>query len=229
MNRVTVIGLGGIGTHLVEPLCRYLVYEKKEDWSGRVVLVDGDRYEDKNRQRQRFSINANKAQVTKELLEPLFPELSIEAKSHYVTQDNVQMFIREDDVVFLAVDNHATRKIVNDEVGLRNNLLLISGGNDLYDGNVQVYQRKDNEDVTRPLIYQHPEIEHPKDKNPGEAGCDVLAAEGNAQLLAVNLTIASFMLNTFVLYNMKGQSPYQELYFDLQTGSARAVTIKNKG
>lgn len=50
--RWLIIGLGGIGNKLLPDLCEQLNYDEKEEHT--IVLVDGDRYEDKNRRRQRF-------------------------------------------------------------------------------------------------------------------------------------------------------------------------------
>ena len=224
-----MIGLGGIGGHLAEPLCRTLVFSKSERSSKRVLFVDGDAYEERNRERQRFTITANKAEVTKELLEPLFSELTIEAKYYYVDESNIYLFVKEDDTVFLAVDNHAVRKLVSDHVKTLSNALLISGGNELHDGNIQIYERREGQDHTPPLTYLHPEIESPVDKNPAELACGTLVETGAApQILTVNLTIATLMLNAYTLWLEGGDLPYTEVYFDLRTGNIRPskVTIE---
>jgi molybdopterin/thiamine biosynthesis adenylyltransferase len=185
--------------------------------------VDGDNYEEKNRERQRYTVTANKALTSKDLLAPLFPELTIEAKSAYVDENTALVLIREGDAVFLCVDNHATRKVVSDHIASLANALLVSGGNDLYDGNVQVYERKDGEDITPPLDFRHPEIDEPKDQNPADLACGELVQAGAPQILAVNLAIASMMLNAFSNWLRDGSVPYREQYFDLKTGNVRAV------
>src|ERR1700744_2720658 len=90
-KRIKVIGLGGIGSYLVEPLCRYLSHQK--DYVE-LTLVDGDAYEDRNRQRQQFSDKGNKAIITMESLRPKFPEIHFRNKSEFVTDDNVVPLIR---------------------------------------------------------------------------------------------------------------------------------------
>ena len=225
--RAVVIGIGGIGSNLVESLCRTMVFSKGERVTKRLVLVDGDAYETKNRERQRYLSIGNKAEATKEWLQPLFPELEIEAKPRFIDADGAYLFMREDDVIFLGVDNHATRKVVSDQMVKLNNSLLISGGNDKYDGNVQIHHRKNGEDVTPPLTHQHPEIEFPKDRNPAELACGELIASGEPQLLSVNWSIASLMLNAYTVWLESGVFPYRELYFDLRTGNVRAVKVKS--
>ena len=52
------------------------------------------------------------------------------------------------DVVFLMVDNHASRHLVDEHAATLADLTLISGGNDYEDGNLQVYLRRDGRDLT---------------------------------------------------------------------------------
>ena len=225
--RVVLIGLGGIGTNLVEVVCRSLVYSKSPRAFKRVLIVDGDIYEPKNRERQIYSNLGNKAEVKKIDLQQMFPELEIEAKPHYVDENNIFLFIREGDIVLSGVDNHPTRKVIADHVRTLENVLLISGGNETYDGNVQVNLRIGGKDITPPITHDHPEIENPKGQNPAALGCgELIAKEGATQLLAVNFHVASLMLNALTLYLEKGEVPYYELYFDIQNGGVRPIILK---
>ncbi len=101
-------------------------------------------------------------------------------------------------------------------------VVLISGGNDFTDGNVQVYVRQDGRDVTLPLTRFHPEIAEPKDKSPAEMSCEELAAGAAPQLLFMNLTIASAMLNAFYAWR-PARLRYGEVYLDIMEGKAQPV------
>src|SRR3989338_1348205 len=101
MERVVIVGLGGIGSNLVEPLCRTLAYANNINTPKRVILIDGKAYKERNRERQRFSSLANKAETTCDWLRPLFHELTIESKPHFVDSSNILALIREKDIVFL--------------------------------------------------------------------------------------------------------------------------------
>lgn len=227
MKRIAIVGLGGIGSNLVEPLCRVLAYSNSDNEKipKRVILIDGKAYKEHNRERQKFSALANKAETTKEWLEPMFTELNIESKPVFVNSDNILALIREGDVIFLGCDNHATRNLVSGHVASLDNALLISGGNELYDGNVQIYERSGGKDITPSLTFQHPEIESPIDRNPAELSCEELAKAGEPQLLVVNLTVATLMLNAFITW-LNGFGSYYEIYFDLRTGNVRPVRQK---
>lgn len=216
---VKVIGIGGIGTCLLPVLIRFLNFNVSD---SSVLLIDGDHFEDKNRERQLFDHLGNKAEVTVERLQEQHPRIDLEARPEYVTDDNVVELIHEDDIVLLCVDNHATRKLVSDHCEELNDVTLISGGNELTDGSVHVYVRKDGEDVTLPLANDfHPEIQYPEDRNPVEAGCDE-QTEGEPQLLLTNNLVAAMMLSSFYTV-LQDKLAYDELYCDLLSGNCRTV------
>lgn len=222
-RKIKVIGSGGIGTHLIEPLARYLSFT--EDYCE-VTIVDGDTFEERNRERQRFTECENKADETMNWLKDLFPKVHFRSKSEYVTDDNIIMAIREGDVVFLCVDNHSTRKLVSDRCGELDDVLLISGGNGETDGDVLIYVRKNGKDVTKPLT-DLPEIANPQDKNPGEfteedrQGCQE-EAEENPQLLFTNLDIASSMLGCYYAHE-QGRLKFGRVFSDIVTQARRVV------
>ncbi|MEK7642052.1 MAG: ThiF family adenylyltransferase [Patescibacteria group bacterium] len=225
---IKVIGLGGIGSHLMSPLCRHIDASREGQYS--VTVIDGDRYEARNADRQEFLDVGNKAEVTAERMKRDFPGITIEAKPQFVTQENIFFMINEGDVVLLGVDNHATRKLVSDHCQTLADVVLISGGNELTDGNVQIYVRSKGADVVPPITYLHPEIERPSDRNPAELGCEELAQTGVPQLIFTNLTAAVLMLSAFrmvcAFLSGSGKLVYSEQYFDLATGNTRAVLRK---
>ena len=215
--KVKVIGTGGIGKHLIDPLSRYLAFSTE---SCEITLIDGDEFEERNKERQCFSETGNKAEVTMSELRDHFPSsVHFRAKAEYVTDDNVITFIRENDIVFLCVDNHATRKLVSERCAELDDVLLISGGNDYTDGNVIYYLRRDGDDVTKSPIDLFPSIAQPEDKNPGEMteeereGCD-LEAQSHPQLIMTNLAIASAMLNVYYAHE-QGKAQFEQVYVDV--------------
>lgn len=226
-NKIKVIGVGGIGGHLVEPLARYLSY--KED-NCEITLIDGDKFEERNKERQRFTECDNKAGHTARVLKEQFPRIHFKAKEEYITEDNVITTIRDGDTVFLCVDNHATRKLISDRCEELNNVTLISGGNDYTDGNVIVYLRKNGRDVTKPPTKLHQKIANPDDKNPGtlteqeRQGCQQEALT-NPQLLFTNLAIASTMLNCYYA-NEQNKVNFDQVFVDIVTQRSRPAPEK---
>jgi len=217
---IKAIGIGGIGCALLPFLCRYLQYSEAR---ARLTLIDGDRFERSNAPRQAFSRLGNKAEVKAMELAREYDMLSLRAVPEYVTEENLARLIGTGEVVFLMVDNHASRKLVSNHAATLADLTLISGGNDYEDGNVQIYVRQEGRDLTPSLTRYHPEIAHPQDQNPATMSCEDLMAAGAPQLLFANLMVASVMLNAFYAIR-QGRLDYSEVYLDIAQNASRAVS-----
>lgn len=224
-NRIKVIGCGGIGTRLLYTLSHYLNYSKKEN---EITIIDGDSFEDRNKERQIFNLLGNKAKITADDLAKKYSNVVFRAREQYITLANVEGYIRNDDIVFLCVDNHNSRKLISDRCEELDDVLLISGGNDYHDGNVQVFLRQEAVSLTHPLASKyHPEIMYPKDKNPGlmkpkdKMHC-LEDAKANPQLLFANNAIASAMCSAYYAWEQK-KLTYDEVYIDILTGVNRPV------
>jgi len=222
MRRIGIIGLGGIGSIVAPFLARHLNYGLAGGWT--IVLVDGDSYEERNGRRQLFSALGGKAEVQVRDLAPRFTGVDFLAIPEFVTEENAGEVVREGDTVFLGVDNHRTRKVVSGRCERLDNVTLISGGNELTDGNVQVFMRRGGKDITPPLTHLHPEIANAPKVALGTApGCPALAEQGQTQLLLTNLGAAYLMLVAFYAIETGGKPPFDEAYFDIMTGETRSV------
>jgi len=219
-TEIKAIGIGGIACALLPFLCRYLQYSGERT---RLTLIDGDHFEPANAPRQAFMRLGNKAEVKARELAQEFEGMSLRAVPEYLTVANLHDLIREGDIVFLMVDNHASRHLVDGYATALRDLTLISGGNDYEDGNVQLYLRRAGRDLTPSLGRYHPEIAQPSDRSPAELSCEELMAAGAPQLLFTNLMVASLMLNAF--YTLRLGSPgYGEVYLDIRQNLCRPVT-----
>jgi molybdopterin/thiamine biosynthesis adenylyltransferase len=226
--KIKVIGTGGIGLCLLPTLCRYLNYNGEKYPAVEISLIDGDSFEERNRERQDFVEVGPKASMTAAEYRGKFPRLMFWDHPVYVADNNVIQLIRENDIVLLCVDNHKTRKLISERAEELKNVTVISGGNDWTDGNVLVHIRRDEKNLTPPLANKyHPEIMNPTDKNPAEVeqkaeGCNELAVS-EPQLLITNNYIAANMLAA--LFNLVDEKQYEkvlaaphnyaELYCDL--------------
>jgi hypothetical protein len=185
-----------------------------------------------------FSRCGNKAAVVRDDLADLAEgsRLTLFAVEEYLTSENSDRLIIEGDVVLLAVDNHATRKLVGDHCSERlSDVCLISGGNDGVGedlsghrqrgtfGNVQIHRRRGGRDQTPPITAFHPEIADPRDALPTELSCTE-ALTAVPQILFTNLTTAAVMLNAFFLYVCRSLD-YPELCFDVAEGLMRPVQL----
>jgi len=216
---IVIIGLGGIGSILCERIARYLTYSAEE--GVKLLLVDGDEYEAKNFERQDFTRMGNKAEVKAADLKMQFSRLNVSSYPAFVNPTNLAQVITEGSIVFLCVDNHKTRMIVSNYTNKLTDVTLISGGNDLIDGNVQIYIRKDGSDITPDLCSYHPEIANPDDKLPEEMSCEELA-ESEPQLYFTNLGVATIMCWAFYNAVVKGECERSEVYFDITQMASNA-------
>jgi molybdopterin/thiamine biosynthesis adenylyltransferase len=229
---VKVIGLGGVGGIVARYGAMFLA---SLGTPVRLVLIDGDQFEPSNASRMYFSGHGNKAVVTRADLLPRFADspLMLGAVPEYVTPENVDRLIHDGDIVLCCLDNHASRKLINDHAARLGNICLISGGNDgvgpdssgrvlrgTY-GNVQVYLRHNGEDLGPSLTSYHPEIAQPGDRLPTDVSCTELVASV-PQVLFTNLATASAILNALWLY-LCGALHYSELGFDIADGLMRPM------
>jgi molybdopterin/thiamine biosynthesis adenylyltransferase len=228
-RRVVIVGLGGIGSWIVQALTPFLQYSQ-DAWT--LVLVDGDEYEEKNRTRQVFDELGSKAEVQAGWVARKFNRLRVQPITQYLSADGadetypVSDVIRSGDIVFSCLDNHKTRKMVADHCATFRDVTLVSGGNEYTDGNIQVFVRRQGEDKTCRLEKYHPELASPQDKAPYEMSCEELAAS-SPQLIFANLTAATLMLNAFYALEQK-QADWQksEVYFDIVANAATPRTRK---
>ncbi|MHA2264442.1 MAG: ThiF family adenylyltransferase, partial [Candidatus Thorarchaeota archaeon] len=93
---VKVVGVGGIGTHVIDPVARLL--ESQPDGPHLLALLDGDKVEQKNLARQSFSqsdIGAGKAEIAAVGLRQRFSDdrIQIGFDTVYLDKENVKDYI----------------------------------------------------------------------------------------------------------------------------------------
>ncbi len=228
-QRYVVIGLGGIGGIVLRMLVPYLFHR---DEGACVYAVDGDSFEESNRGRQYFERLGPKAVVLAEGLDGAYGDrVTVVPVPEYITSQRARFAISDGDVVFCTPDNHATRRVVESRCRRLRDVALFSGGNDGVEdentgtyGNVQVYLRVGDRNITNPLSRFHPEIAKPADRLPTQQGCGVATASA-PQLLFTNLAVASTLLGAFYSW-CQGELDYEEVYLDILTG--RSVPVRRK-
>lgn len=222
---IKIIGLGGIGSVLSEKIGRFLNFSTREN--NHIMLIDGDSYEVKNFERQEFFQLGSKAEVKRSELSLKFDRIQFSHYNKYVNESNIKELILEKDIIFVCVDNHKTRKLISDFCSKLNDIILISGGNELTDGNVQIYIRKEGKDLTPKITDYHPEIQDPKDKSPEDMSCEELS-KSQPQLFFTNFTVAAIMCWVFFKI-INGVIPTEsDVYFDINTMAVSAKTRKVK-
>lgn len=135
---VTVIGLGGLGS----PCALYL----NASGIGRLILVDGDRLERSNLQRQVIHRTQNigmlKTQSASALLRECNPHTILETVTDSLSEENAEKIIHTADIVVDCSDNFNTRYLVN-SMCIRHKKPLVSASVIAFSGQLCCFDFRD--------------------------------------------------------------------------------------
>lgn len=122
-SSVLVVGAGGLGAPLLYALAGAGI--------GNITIVDGDYVSKGNLNRQflytQAEIGFRKADMAAVRLREFNPEIRVEAVHHHARPNNVETLVDGKDMVLVAADNIATRRLLN-RVCERRGIPLINGG-----------------------------------------------------------------------------------------------------
>ena len=201
LNSVTLIGCGGTGSLLVQPLARLLAFNENTDMCV-LHLWDGDSFEKRNEARQISFIDMNKAVAAHSLVEHLVPGKVLDryalGKESFV--EHIHECVHEAEgkpwglhVIVTAVDNSATRKMCYDAMSdIKDDIsvAIVDPGNGEGQANVTTWLRI----MGREPLAWPPELYHnlrdPKDRPPG-ADCLEETESGQTQTIAENMMAAA--------------------------------------
>jgi molybdopterin/thiamine biosynthesis adenylyltransferase len=227
-KNVIIVGLGGIGSHLLRTLLMYI--NSREDREEFVItLADGDKYEENNANRQDFiaaMVGMNKADAQRLRCSKNYPKLNIAVVDTFIGPKNVAEIIPEGSVVLSCVDNNFCRAVLSKRVQELNNGVLISGGNELEDGNVQVFERHNGVNLGMTIEERHLEILEDTTGDRSEMSCEELSnLPSGGQVMFANNAAATIMGNLFYThFNGKEIGNITDIYFDIN-GSRQARII----
>lgn len=186
-----LIGLGGTGSHLVDPFHRLLSHHPNRP--RKLVLLDGDQFEEGNAKRQLFlpeQIGRNKAEVAAARLSS--HGIPVEFYPCYLNRANARNLLCEGaPLVITAVDNDPTRKLVCDTLQRLSDFVVVNPGNSLDRGQVSVWIRKNGNDLTPSLTERYSNIASPQGRLPG--GC-ADTTPSSPQLITANALSAAWTL-----------------------------------
>ncbi|MCW8899393.1 MAG: molybdopterin-synthase adenylyltransferase MoeB [Gammaproteobacteria bacterium] len=135
-SRVLIIGMGGLGS----PAAMYLATAGV----GHLVLVDDDKVELSNLQRQIAhgtpDINLAKVESAKHTLLNLNPEITVTIYAERLTDRNLANEIKLADVVIDGTDNFSTRFLINNAC-VKNKTPLVSGAAIRMEGQVSTFNK----------------------------------------------------------------------------------------
>lgn len=132
-SRVVLLGAGGLGS----PAGLYLAAAGV----GQLVVIDDDRVDRSNLQRQIIHTDARlgqkKADSAREALRALNPQIEVEAIDERLTQDNSDRLLAGADVIINGVDNFTTRYLLSD-AGVRLAIPIVDAAIVGFDGQLTV-------------------------------------------------------------------------------------------
>lgn len=227
------IGMGGTNSLALRPFLMYLNSLDLPD--KEVIIIDGDSYERSNLERQDFNpsfISVNKATAKAEEFKHVFPAISISGESRYLDESNLDYYIEEGSVVMMAVDCLKTRKLVDNYAQTLKNILVVSMGNELSDGDVHFICKVNNKLVTPSIQDDHPEISEAHNKTRSEMSCEEIAAmPSGGQLVFANLQAATAgvsamwkILDSTKFLTQDATIEHRGAYFDVPSLKMRPVT-----
>lgn len=135
-SRVLIIGMGGLGS----PVAMYLA----ATGVGHLVLVDDDKVELSNLQRQIIhgtpDIERTKVESAKQTLLNLNPEITVTTFAKRLSDDELSTEIMSADIVVDGTDNFKTRFAIN-KLCVKNHTALVSGAAIRMEGQVSVFNK----------------------------------------------------------------------------------------
>ena len=128
--RVAVFGLGGVGSYTAEALARSGVAQN----GGQLILIDGDKIEESNINRQLYALYSTigkaKTEIARERIADINPACKIKTVNSFILSDNFYKILGEDffkgvDFIVDAVDTVALKLFLAAEAE-KNEVPLIS-------------------------------------------------------------------------------------------------------
>lgn len=242
-----ILGGGGNGSHLIHNLTRLVkVHMDRGLGEYLITIADGDVVEEKNITRQNFFL-PDRGRAKVDVLANRY------SRSHGLSIGTIREFIEDGKallkameipgffpIVITCVDNHKTRKMVNEVYQQHpERFLWIDCGNAEFTGQVNVgfnSSRKLQEGESQAGMFKlpsvievYPEILQTEDLFKSEESCDDLGVRNNDQNIATNVLVAT---EVFVMINQllseNGLSTYM-VKLNAKTGEvvAKKTTFSN--
>lgn len=228
-----LVGAGGTGSFLFLPLLRYLEnFYNQVDADFRLTVIDGKDVAATKLHRQLFMGRQAGNPKATALVEQYEADPSVViAIPRYLGDDNITG-ITEGSIVLIAADNFPVRARIEARAQELNDITVINGGNELTDGSLQLYVRRNGEDITPPMSQGHAEILSDDGADHSRLSCEQIAElPSGEQLIVANMMSATAMLNglrklhewEFAYDDEPHITIPEEVFFDLNTFAMRAT------
>lgn len=191
-SNIYLIGCGGVGSWLAPALA---LLTKPES----IILVDADKLEEKNLNRQLFA----KKDIGLSKSEALAVRYGCQFRDEWFTEGLIEF--EEEDWLIVGVDNHIARRAALYEAD-RYGLQVILAANETHSAEAYYYHRRWKDSPIDPRIY-YPEILTDRSNDPRRAviGCTGEVQVATPQLVTSNLLAAALAGHLFALWHLKAK------------------------
>jgi len=149
LSKVFIVGAGGLGSPVVDLLCRAGV--------GEIGIIDHDKVSLSNLNRQTLfnssDINKYKVKVLKQKLNKINPLVKINIFNKKIDKKNINYFISKYQIIVDASDNFETKFLLNKK-SIEFKKKLVVGAISRFDGHVFVFDFKNNKSACLQCFYQ---------------------------------------------------------------------------
>lgn len=222
---VCVVGCGGTGGAFIKEFGRYLLGNR----DVRMILIDGDRVEERNGERQPFSkkdVHRFKAEALEEGLKAMGvrKEQLISVPEYLDTVQQLTAILASQkgrNVILLGcVDNHRARQVMHKAFYGSADMVYLDSGNEFLHGEVVTAVRMDGETMSHARGYYYPEVLLDKGLSASEMSC-MEFSEHAPQHLATNLTAGHILYKGVTDCIEKSLIDGGITYFDVSKGLRR--------
>lgn len=226
-----LIGAGGTGSILFPLLFRYLAtyYEHRDD-DYTLTVIDGKEVSASKLGRQLFDGRYAGNPKASALIEQYAADPNVViAVPRYLDGSNIGG-VREGSVVLIAADNFPVRARLEEHAQTLQDITIINGGNEMFDGSLQIYVRRDGEDITPRLSQGHPELLVDDKRDPAALSCDQIAElpSGEQTIIANMMSATTMLAGLSRVHDWESTEhapfpPGEEVFFDTRTMAMRAT------
>ncbi|ARC83125.1 thiF family protein [Clostridium argentinense CDC 2741] len=224
--KIIIVGVGGTGSNLLSPLSRLIQFNNNH----KLIIIDGDEYEAKNKKNQNISnrqIGRAKSEAMAELIQNKYPDVDVIYKDTYISQEKELLKIlkgTEIPILVSCVDNNSTRKIFHNVFydTKVNNIIYIDSGNGTNDriGQVIIGFKQYGKIILNPVGDYFKEITEEEDTVEKATSCAATAHE-MPQNIATNYMASAVLfncLNNIISFNYI----IHKSFFDCENGTVES-------
>lgn len=233
--QLVVVGTGGTGSYYLKELGAILSSLTKEERNSYALsIIDGDRVEQKNLDRQNFlkdDVGQHKAMV---LAQALRDHYGIEVRAYPMYIDSAEQlkvvfkqmsgayYRRTVPILIGSVDNHRARQEMEKWFRQTPTGIWIDTANEFHTGEVVAAVKKNGKMLSPSRPYYFPEIMRSREKRASELSCGVIN-QSSPQHRITNMAAAMLALSATLGILRNGFLPYKIVYFDVFKGNAITV------